>query len=64
MSIEWSKGWSLILSSLNSYRKGQANHAVVTVGWGTENNVPYWLIKNSWGTGYGDKGYIKVKRGR
>jgi len=43
--------------------KGQANHAVVTVGWGTENNVPYWLIKNSWGTGYGDKGYIKVKRG-
>jgi len=43
--------------------KGPANHAVVVVGWGTENNVPYWLIKNSWGTGYGDKGYVKVKRG-
>merc|ERR1712156_1337491 len=38
------------------------NHAVVTVGWGTENGVDYWLIKNSWGKGWGDQGYIKVKR--
>jgi len=42
---------------------GYINHAVVVVGWGTENNIPYWLIKNSWGTLWGDDGYIKVKRG-
>jgi len=42
---------------------GKPNHAVVVVGWGTENNVPYWLIKNSWGTTYGSNGYVKVKRG-
>merc|ERR1719216_604075 len=57
-------------STLSNYKSGvydtcpngKPNHAVV-VGWGTENSVPYWLIKNSWGTGYGDKGYVKVKRG-
>ena len=42
----------------------KTNHAVVTVGWGTENGVDYWLIKNSWGKGWGDKGYIKVKRSK
>merc|ERR1712203_1309459 len=41
----------------------KVNHAVLIVGWGTEKNIPYWLIKNSWGSGWGDVGYIKIKRG-
>ena len=43
--------------------KGWPNHQVAVVGWGTENGIDYWLIKNSWGTWWGDKGYIKVKKG-
>eukprot|EP00744_Colponema_vietnamica_P007001 GILI01010113.1.p1 GENE.GILI01010113.1~~GILI01010113.1.p1 ORF type:complete len:488 (-),score=181.90 GILI01010113.1:18-1481(-) len=38
------------------------NHAVMAVGYGTEDSKPYYLVKNSWGPGWGDKGFIKVKR--
>merc|ERR1712055_761121 len=39
------------------------DHAISVVGYGSENGVPYWLIKNSWGTGWGDNGFIKLARG-
>lgn len=39
------------------------NHAVVLAGYGEENGVKYYLMKNSWGTSWGDNGYMKIKRG-
>lgn len=39
-------------------------HAVELVGWGIENNLPYWLLKNSWTTNWGDQGYFKIIRGK
>ena len=36
------------------------DHAVLVVGYGQEGDQEYWLVKNSWNTTWGDKGYIKL----
>ena len=46
------------------------NHAVLVVGYGTVASTAsgnaateYWIVKNSWGTSWGEDGFIRLKRG-
>jgi len=42
----------------------QANHAVAVVGYGKLGTQKFWRVRNSWGTGWGLKGYILMDRNK
>ena len=49
----------------NTNESGQINHAIVLVGWnddlGPDNG--YWILRNSWGTSWGEAGYMRIRYG-
>lgn len=59
----WHEYESGVFSGCSYTENINVNHVVVVEGYGTDKDLgDYWLVRNSWGTNFGESGYIRIAR--
>jgi cathepsin F len=57
--------WQTYTSGIITKNCGQQlDHCVQLTGWNQSGSTPYWIIRNSWGTSWGNAGFIYVEQGK
>jgi len=57
-SLEWYFG-----GIITECASTEANHAVNIIGYDDTHNPPYWIVRNSWSTIWGEQGYVRIAKG-
>ncbi|KAF3507029.1 hypothetical protein F2Q69_00001105 [Brassica cretica] len=56
------KGEGIFYGDKRSKEKTQGNHLVLVIGYNSIDGQHYWIIQNTWGVKWGDKGFAKIGR--
>eukprot|EP00618_Florenciella_parvula_P036491 CAMPEP_0119483076 /NCGR_PEP_ID=MMETSP1344-20130328/10639_1 /TAXON_ID=236787 /ORGANISM="Florenciella parvula, Strain CCMP2471" /LENGTH=333 /DNA_ID=CAMNT_0007517539 /DNA_START=64 /DNA_END=1065 /DNA_ORIENTATION=+ len=56
--------WSSYTGGVMSVCGNSVDHCVQAVGINTEASTPYWKVRNSWGTSWGESGFIQLEYGK
>jgi len=54
----------IITPAAGDCSKTELDHAILIVGYGVEGTKPFWIVRNSWGATWGEKGYFRIIRGK
>jgi len=66
VAVDAEQYWQTYKSGILTTCNGRSlDHGVLAVGYGTDSatSTDYWIVKNSWGTVWGEAGYIRLQKG-